>query len=142
MKAYRIVAHLISLCVVLQAGWIALSTFLVIHDVDNGKVIDKSFEGNAADGLHFIFGQIVIPLLALTLLAIAFLSAVPGGRRSAGFVVLAVVLQITLAYTAFSVPAVGFLHALNAFVVLGLAELAAHRAGSTREQRVREAFTV
>ena len=46
----------------------------------------------------------------------------------AGFVLLAVILQVALAFTAFGVPAVGALHGINAFVVMGLAGYAGRRA--------------
>jgi hypothetical protein len=127
---YRVIAHLISLCVVLQATWIALGSFLLFKDVDGGKVIDKSYEGNYANGLHGIFGLMVIPLLALVLLVVSFFTKSPGASKWAGFVVLAVVVQIAVGFLAFGFPAIGALHAINAFVLLWLAELAARRAGS------------
>ncbi len=127
IKPYRIIAHLISGCVVLQATWIALANFLLIHDVDGGTVVDKSYDGNTGDVLHAIFGMGIIPLLALTLLIMSFFIHVPGAVQRAGFVVLAVVLQITFAFIAFGVPIIGVLHGVNAFVIIGTAEFAASR---------------
>jgi hypothetical protein len=129
MKVYRVLGHTIAFCVVLQATWIALANFTLIHGVDGGDVIDKSYEGNYANGLHALFGMLLIPLLAIVLMITSFFVKVPGGIRWAGFVLLAVVVQIALAFTAFSVPVVGALHGINAFVVLGLAEYSARRAG-------------
>jgi len=127
-KAYQALAALIALCVVLQATWIALATFLLIGDLDDGKTIDKSYDGNWADALHGIFGTAVIPLLALLLLIVSFFAKIPGGSKWAGFVFLDVVVQIVLAFLAFGVPALGFLHPINAFVLLALAGTAARRA--------------
>lgn len=124
---YKGIAHTIAVCVVLQATWIALATFVLISDVDDGKVIDKNYEGNFANGLHGIFGMMVMPLLAIALLIVSFLAKIPGGSKWAGFVLLAVVVQIVLGFVAFGVPAVGALHGINAFIVLGLALITGRR---------------
>jgi hypothetical protein len=127
-KAYQAFAALIAICVILQATWIALATFLLIGDLDDGKTIDKSYDGNWADALHGIFGTAIIPLLAILLLIVSFFAKIPGGSKWAGFVFLAVVVQIALAFLAFAVPVLGFLHPINAFVLMALAGIAGRRA--------------
>ena len=127
-KTYQVLAFLIAICVVLQAMWIGLATFLLIGDLDDGKTIDKSYDGNWADGMHGLFGTLIIPLLVIALLIVSFFAKIPGGSKWAGFVFLAVVVQIFLAFLAFGVPELGFLHPINAFVVLGLAATAGRRA--------------
>jgi hypothetical protein len=127
MKAYRIIAHLIAGCVVLQAMWIGLGNFTMFHDIDNGKVIDENNARNLGVNLHGLFGLGVIPLLAIALLILSFFVKFPGSTQWAGYVVLGVVLQIALVFLAFPIPAFGALHALNAFAVIGLAENAARR---------------
>jgi hypothetical protein len=124
---YKAIAHAIAACVVLQATWIALSTFILIGDLDDGKVIDKNYDGNFANSLHGIFGMLVIPLLAIALLIVSFLAKIPGGSKWAGFVFLAVVCQILLGFFSFAVPALGALHGINAFIVLGLSLYAGRR---------------
>ena len=72
--------------------------------------------------------MMVIPLLALLLFIVSFFAKFDGGVKWAGFVLLAVVVQVVLAFVAFGVPAIGALHGINAFVVLGLAGHCARKA--------------
>jgi hypothetical protein len=131
-----VLAGLIALGVVVQAMVIAFGFFTVGHDVEeNGKVLSKSSfdDGYSPLGLtlHGIIGFPVIPVLAIALFIVAFFAkGVPQGVKWAGFVLLAVVLQVTFAFLAFVVPAFGLLHGLNAFVVLGTAAMAARRAAT------------
>jgi hypothetical protein len=128
MKAtYRVLAHLIALMVVIQAAGIALGVFGLIHDVDDGKIVDKDYEGNIGFTIHFFGGQLIIPVLAIALLIVSFFAKVPGGVKWALIVFGVVVLQIALAFVSFGVWAVGGLHAINAFVLLGVAEITARR---------------
>jgi hypothetical protein len=126
-QTYRVLAGLIALGVVLQAAAIAFGWFTAIHDVDNGLVIDKSWEGNAGHTLHGIVGFYVMPLLGLVFLIVSFAAAkaVPRGRTWAAIVFVAILVQVALAFLAFGVPAIGALHGLNALVVFGSAVRAA-----------------
>jgi hypothetical protein len=128
--AYKGIAHAIAACVVLQATWIALAWFSVLKDVDDGKTFTKDSDANVGHMLHSIFGTGVMPLLGLALLVVAFFVKAPGAVKWAAFVLLAIAVQIALAFIAFGVPAIGALHGINAFVVAGLAETAARRVDS------------
>jgi hypothetical protein len=129
--AYRVFAGLIALGVVVQAGAIAYAWFAAIHDIDSGTVIDENYEGNAGHALHGMNGMMVMPALALILLIISFFAKVSGGVKWAGLILLAVVLQVVLAFVSFGAPIVGALHGINALVILGLAGMAARRATAT-----------
>jgi hypothetical protein len=120
-QTYRVVSWLIALGVLVQAGAIAAGWFTAIHDIDNGLVIDKNYDGNAFHGIHGFVGFNVMPLLGLILLIVSFFAAksVPGARKWAGIVFGLIVLQVALALFAFSVPALGALHGINALAVLG-----------------------
>ena len=124
-STYRALALLVAAGVLVQAAAIAFGWFDVIHDVDNGTVIDEDFEGNAGHAVHGTVGMMVMPLLALALLVVSFFARVDGGRTWAGLVLGAVVLQITLAFVSFGAPVVGVLHGLNAFLLFGVAMMAA-----------------
>lgn len=129
MKAtYKVLAHLITLDVILQAASIAFGIFGLAHDVDNGKVITEDYDGNFGLAWHGMSGMMFIPALTLLLFIVSFFAHIPGGVKWAAFVLLAVVLQIVLAFVGFGVPAVGALHGINALVIIGLAETAARRA--------------
>jgi len=131
--AYRVIAQLIALGVVLQAAFIALAWFIVLNEVDDGQVVDKAYledgDGwNIGHALHGVVGLMVMTVLGLALLIVSFLARVDGGVKWAALVFLALVVQIALAFVSFGVPAIGALHGINAFVILALAELAARRA--------------
>jgi hypothetical protein len=126
--AYRTVAGLIALGVLVQAAALAGGWFGTINEVDDGATITSDYEGNFGHALHGINGMMIMPLLGLVLFIISFLAKIPGGVKFAGFTFLAIVVQITLAFIAFGVPAVGALHGINAFVVFGLALMCIRRA--------------
>lgn len=125
--AYRVLAHLVALGVVVQAMAIAFAWFGVIHDVDGGATIDSSFEGNAGHAIHGMVGMNLIPLLALVLLVISFFAKVPGGVKWAAIVFGLTVLQVALAFVAFGAPIVGALHGLNALALFAVSVIAGRR---------------
>ena len=137
--AYRVLALLIPVLVALQAALIAFGQFgLEAWVADDNNYTKQAQSGGDATGavgitLHGIIGTSVIPLVALVLLVVAFFAHVPGGRKWAAFVLLDVVVQILLAVLADEVPAVGLLHGLNAFLLFGLAMMAAQRARTAVE---------
>ena len=122
-QTFRVFAGLIALGVVVQASVLALGGFTVLHDVDNGLVVDKNFQPNLGQTIHGLVGMYAMPLLGLLLLVVSFLAAkeVPGARKWAGIVFGLILLQVALAFTAFAVPVVGALHGINALAVLGTA---------------------
>ena len=127
-QTYRVLAIAIALGVVVQAASVALGWFLTLKDLDDGQVLDKDFDYNAGQIVHSIFGLMVIPLLAIILFVISFFARIDSGVKWAGYVLLAVILQVALALIAFGVPAVGALHGINDFVVAGLAGFGGRRA--------------
>ena len=131
---YRVLANLVAFGVLIQIASIALAWFLALHDIDNGLVIDEDYEGNYGHAIHGIVGIMVIPVLALLLFIVSFFSGVVGGVKWAGFVLLAVVLQVVLAFVSFGLPIVGALHGLNALAVAGLASMAARATKTTPAQ--------
>ncbi len=133
-QTYRVLAGLIALGVLVQAASVAFGWFDAISAVDSGEVIDGNYEGNAGHALHGIVGMMIMPLLGLILLILSFFAtkSVPQARKWAGIVFGLIVLQVALAFAAFSAPVIGALHGINALVLLG----AAARAGAlTRETR-------
>jgi hypothetical protein len=125
---YRILALLIAVGVVLQAAFIAIGWFQVLHDTDSGAVYDKNSGDNWAQMAHGEVGVMVIPLIAIVLLIISFFARIPGGVKWAAITFGLVVLQIALAFVSYSAPVVGSLHAINAFALAGVASIAARKA--------------
>jgi len=124
-QTYRVIAGAIALGVLLEAAAIAFGWFDAISEIDKGLVIDGNYEGNAGHMLHGIVGMYLMPLLGLILLVVSFFVGVPGARKWGGIVFGAILIQVVLAITAFSVPIVGALHGINALVILGAAGRAA-----------------
>jgi heme A synthase len=121
-------ALLIVLGVFVQAGSIAFGWFDVIHDIEDGGSFSEDSGFKPGHMIHMITGMMVIPLLALLLFIVSFFAKIQGGTKWAGFVLLAVVAQVALAFAAFIVAAVvGFLHGMNALVIVGLAITAARK---------------
>jgi hypothetical protein len=131
--AYRILAIAIPVLVGIQAAVIALGQFGIESWVGDGHAYTAAARDNGdATGalgidLHSVIGMMVIPVVALALLVVAFLVRVPGAVRWAALVLADVVVQVALAVAAESVPALGLLHGLNAFLLFGLAMMAAQR---------------
>lgn len=128
--AYKGIAHLIALGVLLQAAFLAAAWFQVINDVDAGAVINTDYDGNAGHALHGMVGMMVMPLLGLIFFILSFFAKLPGGVKWAGLTFLAIVVQVVLAFVSFGVPVIGALHGINAFVVFGLALYAGRRVAS------------
>lgn len=127
-SAYRGLALLICLGVLVQAAAIAFGWFDVIADVEDGATFTEDSDLKPGHEIHGMVGMTVIPLLALLLLVSSFFAKIPGGVKWAGLVLLTVVAQVVLAIVSFSAPVVGLLHGLNAFVLFGVALMAARRA--------------
>jgi len=125
----------IPVLVALQAAFIAINTFGMFKWIDDGGSLTKSvLEGDSWDWdgafgaiAHGIVGLMVIPLIALLLLVVSFFAKVPGGVKWAGIVLGVTVLQVVLAFVSFGAPLVGALHGLNAFLLFGVAMMAAQR---------------
>ena len=147
-SAYKALGHTIAGLVVVQAAAIAFAMFGVLHYVEEEDSLSKSlvddrsgFAGAVGMNIHSV-GAMIISLAAIILLIISFFAKVPGGAKWAGFVFLAVLFQWVLAIVAFSAPVVGALHAVNAFAIAGLAELAAKKASAVAPSAPAEAAAV
>ncbi|MDQ3615337.1 MAG: hypothetical protein M3393_01650 [Actinomycetota bacterium] len=133
-SAYRVLALLVALGVVVQAGSIALAYFGLSKWIQDGGTLDKAgleggsveFTGVIGFPIHFLNAYLIV-LLALILLIISFFAKVSGGAKWAAFILLAVVVQILLGMLARSTPVLGALHGVNALIIFGLAVTAAMR---------------
>ena len=135
-SAYRVLAGLTCLLVLIQAAAIAFGTFGIINFVEDGNDYTKAIgeeraaeAGGIGQNIHS-FGAMAIVLVAIVLLIVSFFAKIDGGVKWAGIVFVAVLLQWVFAIIAFSAPVVGLLHGLNAFVIFGTAMTAMQRAKS------------
>ena len=129
--AYRVLASVIALAVVLQVASIAMAGFAVAGDAEDGATIGADYS-NFGQSYHSMAGM-AIALLALVFLIVSFLTDVPRGRMLAGIVVGLVVLQILLAVVSFGLPALGLLHGINGLAIAGVAGMASRRAATVAQ---------
>ena len=139
-KAYRILADIVAVAVVIQAMAMVWAIAGLFHWIDSdGGSLDSAvlddwednppdFDGAIGFAIHGILGGMVIPVIALALLIIAFFAKVPGGVKWAAIVLASVVVQVLVAYAGYDAPIVGLIHGLNAFVLFSTAIMAARAA--------------
>ena len=144
MKAYRFLAFMIAVLVVVQAGAIAWGFFGVSNFVTDGGVIDEEFldctedcesigSADAGFAIHMFFnGLVLIPLTSLVLLIVSFFAKVPRGVMMAAVIVVLVVLQVLVLPGLSRSVGSGFgaLHGINALVLMGIAIMAGQRANA------------
>jgi hypothetical protein len=141
-NAYRILAIIIAVEVVIQAMAMVFAIAGLSIWVNDGGVYDKAtaeddsvtFTGVGGFIVHGINGMMLIPLLGLVLLIVSFFAKVPGGVKWAAIVLGAIVLQVFLGIFGHESAYVGMLHGLNAFVLLGAAGMAARAAKSAEAE--------
>jgi hypothetical protein len=134
-SAYRVLAYLVAFGVLVQAASIAFAIFGLTKWIEEGGTLDNAamesgsieFTGVLGFPIHFITGQLVIPLLGLIMLVVSFFTKIPGASKWAGFVLLAIVVQVLLGMLGHGIPGLGALHGLNALVLFGLAVMAGMR---------------
>jgi Family of unknown function (DUF6220) len=131
--AYRLLAYLVALEVVVQAAAIAFATFGLLTYVSGGGVLDRATQrAHAYDGavgfvVHGVNGQMITPAIALILLIVAFFAKIPGGVVWAALVFGTVVVQVLLGQLAHAVPALGWVHGALAIVLFAVAIVTARR---------------
>ena len=140
-STYKYLAYAICALVVAQAAFIVYANAGLFHWVsEEGGTLDKAFiddESSTFPGLggfilHGMSGTMLIPLVALAVLVVSFFTKVKGAAVHGAAIVALVVIQVTLGMTAHSVPALGPLHGINAFILLGTAFHAARLMSSPR----------
>ena len=135
-SAYRILAIIIAVEVVIQAMAMVFAVAGLGIWVDEGGVLDKaafesedlSFTGVGGFIIHGINGMMIIPVLGLALLVVSFFAKVPGGVKIAALVLGAIVVQVLLGVFGHESAYIGALHGLNAFILFGSAVYAARLA--------------
>ena len=136
---YKVFAYIVAAEVAIQASMIAFAVAGLGIWVDKeGGVLDKAtlesepdFTGAIGFMVHGMNGMMLIPLIALIFLIISFFAKVPGGRKWAGFVLLAVIVQVVLGLFGHESAYLGLLHGLNALLIFALAIMAGRRVGKT-----------
>ena len=141
-SAYRVIAYIIAAEVAVQSAAIVLAIFGMLKWIDGGATLNKAvleadeppdFVEGIGFMIHGMNGMFLIPLFALLLLIVSFFAKVPGGVKWAGFVFLAVLVQVTLGLFAHGIPGLGALHGINALVLFSVAVMAGRRVRATAD---------
>jgi uncharacterized membrane protein YhaH (DUF805 family) len=117
---YWIWSMVVLVMVILQIGFAGYGAFYAAHKLEDegSSITDKTFEDGF--GIHIGFGYLVW-LAVMILLVIGLIAGVGRWRLGKhGVLALLLTLQIVLAWAGESVPGIGALHPINAFVILGL----------------------
>ena len=141
--AYKWLAFIIAAEVVIQAASIAFGYARLDKYVADGATLTKdtdSFPGVTSLVVHAINGMMLIPLLAIALLVVAFLSRIPGAPKVAGILLGMVVLQVALGAFGHAVPFLALLHGMLALGIFGYAAMIGVRASRMEKQRIDQPF--
>jgi heme A synthase len=138
-RAYRVIAYLIAIEVIVQAMMIATGVAGLDHWIEHDHatvtkhVLDNnpSFSGSFGFAVHAINGELLIPLFAIALIVVSFFAKIPGGTRWALYIFGVIVVQVVLGVSQGAVPYLGLLHGANAFALLTVAALAGRRASGS-----------
>ncbi|MEO6473186.1 MAG: hypothetical protein ABIR57_14395 [Aeromicrobium sp.] len=138
-KTYRILADIIAIEVVIQAMMIVFAVAGLFKWINDGATLDSTvvkswetehptFTGSIGHFIHTMNGTYLIPLLGIILLIVSLFAKVDGGIKWAAIIAVSIAVQVTAGLTAESVPAIGLVHGLNAFVLFTAALMAARAA--------------
>src|SRR3954470_8235000 len=131
--AFRILASLTSLAVIVQVGFAGYGAFNAIDKADSGQSVTKKTIENGFDP-HGVLGTVVLVLM-LILVLVALAAHVH--QRIATILLVLGIVQALLAWGATSAAWVGFFHGINALAIAGIAGSLA--GNEWREHRVASA---
>jgi hypothetical protein len=114
---YKFWASLMALAVVVQIGLVGVGAFHAAKESDDHKTITDDTFGSWFSP-HIALGYLLVPA-ALILVILALIAR--GGRIKWSVIAFGLfIAQVLLAWLAYSVPALGFLHPINALLILAL----------------------
>lgn len=132
---YRILTYLIASGVVLQAASIAFGFFGIGRWVVAGNTLDRhtflhtttELGGYTGLAIHYVVGQVIMPLLGLALFSLSFFTRVRHATTWAGALVVSIIVQLLLGLAAFHQAPAGAVHGFLAIVIFAVAAAAGHR---------------
>ena len=128
--AFKYLTSVLFAAVVVQIALAGYGAFNAVSKADDGRAtkhaVDHGFSA------HATLGTIIVAVMLLLVLAAAVgRLGSPWAQWSFGLLLLGI-LQMLLAWLGSAVPALGFLHAVNALAIYAVAALLAHRAWTQR----------
>ena len=111
--------------IVVQVGFAAYGAFDAIHKAEKGPISQKTIEDSF--NAHGFLGSLIV-LVMLVLLIVAAAGRLGGLYvKWAGGILLLGIAQAILGGVSTSVPALGFLHGVNALAIYAAVAMLAHR---------------
>ena len=131
--AFKYLTSLLFVAVVVQVALAGYGAFYAVDKSDDNGSISKHAVEHGFDA-HVALGTIIlVVMLLLVLVAAAGRLGSPWLKWSGGIFVLGI-LQMLFAWIGSAVPALSFLHSVNALAIYAAAALLAHRAWTQRPQ--------
>jgi Family of unknown function (DUF6220) len=130
--AFKYLTSLLFLAVVVQVALAGYGAFNATSKADDnaavaGKTITDGFDA------HAVLGTVIVGItIVLVLVALAGRLGSPWVQWAGGLVLLGI-LQMLLSWLGEAVPALGFLHAVNALAIYAAVAMLAHRAWVRRD---------
>jgi hypothetical protein len=129
--AYKYLTSLLFVALVVQFALAGFGAFDAVHKAnDAGSVTKQAVEDGW--GAHAVVGSAIVLVLLLLVVAAAIGRLGSPWLPWAGGLFVLAILQIAFAALGRSVPALGFLHAVNAIAIYAGAAMLAHRAWTRR----------
>jgi UDP-N-acetylmuramyl pentapeptide phosphotransferase/UDP-N-acetylglucosamine-1-phosphate transferase len=128
--AFKYLTSVLFAAVVVQVALAGYGAFNAVGKADDGKATKHAVEHGFS--AHAALGTIIVAaMLLLVLVAAAGRLGSPWLQWSGGLFLLGI-LELVLAWVGEAVPALGFLHAIDALAIYAVAALLAHRAWTRR----------
>ncbi|HTB50035.1 MAG TPA: DUF6220 domain-containing protein [Solirubrobacteraceae bacterium] len=122
---FRWLTSVLFVAIVVQVGLSGYGAFNAIHKAENASVSKKTIE----DGFnaHAALGSVIVLVMILLLLVALLGQLGPASVKWSAALVLLGIVQLILGVVSTSVPALGFLHTVNALAIYAASALLAHR---------------
>jgi hypothetical protein len=124
--AFKYLTSVLFVAIVVQVALSGYGVFYTLHKAKHDQSAPlKSFDhGYAA---HVVLGSVIAVVILLLLIVAAAGRLGPGALKWSGALLVLALLQFAFASLGRSVPALGFLHVVNALAIYAAAALLAHR---------------
>jgi hypothetical protein len=130
--AFRYLTSILFVAVVVQVALAGYGAFNAVKKSDdNGSISHDAVENGF--NAHAILGTLIVALMLLLLIVALAGRLGRGYLHYAGGLFVLGILQLLFAALGNAVPALGFLHAVNALAIYAAAALLAHRAWTRRD---------
>jgi Family of unknown function (DUF6220) len=129
--AFKYLTSVLFVAVVVQVALAGYGAFTATSEADDNATVTKDTIENAWDA-HAWLGLIILVVMLLLVVVAALARLGSPWLQWAGGLFLLGILQMLLAALGDAVPALGFLHTVNALAIYAASALLAHRAWTQR----------